>query len=675
MKLSLLILAMLLPSWGIAKSTDNTALLKQVDYAELEKIIHKKLIADVKVTNHVYQLVDGEHTHHAIQGCTKTVKHSHKARKGHYHRYSCRGVRHYTRRAVPVRALQGKAKASSTNVQEQGVDEADLIKTDGRYLYAIQPYGNAGVRIYDTQYKGKQLKQIAAIGFGKNNYATGIYLLAGQKKLIVIGGGSGGRWRSRVQQASITTVDISNPKNPKTIKQIFVDGSIKSTRRINNMLYLVLNKGFNFPSTTKTIETSKPLSKAAIENERQKIITEIKNWRLKNQLPVYRQQGKVGTHTVIKNGALYYNPANLDSYGMTAILAVNLATPKTDIKGMGWMGNDYGIDYFSQKALYITSTDYRNIQANSRYPSNAQKTLIHKFSYHNNGFDYRGSGHVLGQFGWQRNSSFRLDEDTRGNLRVVSNNSRADYFRKKKVANPVLKSPVILTTLAEHPHKKELMILDNLPNKRYPKALGKPREQLYGARIFSDYAYFVTFRQTDPLYVVDLRQPRHLKMVGELLIPGFSEYLHPLGKGLLLGVGKDAETLKNGFTQTKGIKLSLFDIRNPRQPKEIHKTVIGGDWSQSEATRNHHAFTYLKLNNRITRVAIPIQAYNSKPPYQSEKALYRFEIDRIQRKIKNLGHMKALNNKRWSPNDRSIMIGDRLYYYHNGQFTAGKWKD
>ncbi len=235
---------------------------------------------------------------------------------------------------------------------------------------------------------------------------------------------------------------------------------------------------------------------------------------------------------------------------------------------------------------------------------------------------------------------------------------------------------MILTTLAEHPHKKELIIQDTLPNKRYPKPLGKRNEQLYGARLFSDYAYFVTFKRTDPLYVVDMRQPRHLKLIGELEIPGFSEYLHPINNGLLLGIGKNVDTLENGRTNVKGVKLSLFDIRNPRQPKEVHKIIIGADWGHSDVTDSHHAFTYLQLNNRITRVAIPINADDPNNNSITGKALYRFEIDTIQRKIKNLGSMNALNrNWSWGWNDRSIMIGDRLYYYHNGLFTMGQWKD
>ena len=675
MKKYFLILILLLPTLGLAKMADDTGLLKHVNQAALEKIIHQKLIDDVKVVNSVYQVIDGMHSHRAIPGCTKQIRHKHKARKNHYHKYSCLYARRYMARRAAPRAA--KAKASSTNVQEQGVDEADYVKTDGRYLYAVQPYSNGGIRIYDTQYKGKQLKQLGAIGFGKNTMVSGIYLSASQKQLIAITQTNNYYRYRRVNggKIGVITVDIRQPNKPKIISRVLIDGSLDSSRRINNMLYLVSKKGLNLPSTYKSIESSKPLPKAVMAKHRQNLIAEIKKWRIKDHLPKYRIQGKGGAHVVIKDDDLYYNPKNPSAYSLTSIVAINLAKKMPKIKGLGWLGNDYGIDYFSKKALYISSADYGNFNKNSRYPSRVVKTLIHKFAYHNTGFDYRGSGYVLGQFGWRRNSTFQLDEDKKGNLRVVTNNPQASVYRKKNAADPVLKSPVVLTSLAENPHKKALMILDNLPNKRYPKALGKPREQLYGARLFEDYAYFVTFRRTDPLYVVDMRNPQHLKLSGELVIPGFSDYLHPLGKGLLLGVGKDAVANKGAWVQTKGIKLSLFDIRNPRQPKEINKVIIGKEWSQSEATDNHHAFTYLQYNDRITRVAIPIDAYDPNNPHIYSKGLYRFEIDRYKKKITNLGKMKALNNQSWSWNDRSIMIGERLYYYHNGHFTVGNWKD
>ncbi len=294
----------------------------------------------------MYKLTKGMHLHRPTR-CTKAIRHIHKAKKEHQHRYSCGGSMRY--------AGHRAAKASSTNVQEEGVDEADLVKTDGRYLYAAQTNTASGIRIYDTQYNGKPLKQISAIGFGRGHYVTGIYLLAKQKKLVVIGVSPSRQRRKSIfgYESNVAIVDISNPAKPKMIEQVFINSSISSTRRINNMLYLVLHKSIRLPATTKRMETSKPLSKGVIEKKRQHIIATIKKWRIEDQLPIYQFHGKAKKHALINKGNLYYNPASLGIY-TSAIMAINITTPKMSIKGMGWLGSSHGINYFSKKALYIT---------------------------------------------------------------------------------------------------------------------------------------------------------------------------------------------------------------------------------------------------------------------------------------------------------------------------------
>jgi hypothetical protein len=258
---------------------------------------------------------------------------------------------------------------------------------------------------------------------------------------------------------------------------------------------------------------------------------------------------------------------------------------------------------------------------------------------------------------------------------VVTHNWNQDKDGK----DPAVRSPVVLTALAEHPQHKQLVTLSRLPNKKSPKALGKPGEQLYGARLFDDYAYFVTFERTDPLYVVDLRNPRDLKVTGELIIPGFSDYLHPLGDGLLVGVGKEAGE-EDGRVLQQGLKLSLFDVRNPRQPAEVDKLVIGEGGTDSPANRDHHAFTSLAMRGTaITRIALPVALVESDTAGNPKNGLHRFEVDRNKRQIRHLGVMQAVGNNRdwwmsWDSGDRSIIIDDRVYFYHDGQFRAGRWE-
>ena len=661
---------------------DKEGLLQRFSHEQVEKRIHDHLIKQIKINNILPYTANETHYHWPCHSrrAHKHVgarSHQHSFGKCNYQQYRNRGrpapVRRMAapRRAAPRRAAPAKPQASSTNLQEQGVDEADFVKTDGRFLYAIENANNtAAIRIYDTQQAGQQVKQISAIGFGRGMRLTGIYLLEKQQQLVVVGSSYQHQVRNkRTGGTSIMIVDISNKMKPRTLRHTQLEGTPKTTRRIGNKLYLVLNSyGFALPSTRKSIATDKPLTPAQLKQEKDSLADNIKAWTVAEKIPHYRTVGKPGVHSLIESGNFFVNPNDVTNWGFTTILAIDLTVKDFRFKSMGWFGVTWGSAvYASQKALYITSSYYgrRNEKLNKvRFPADLSNRLIHKFAFDKGGFDYRGSGAVLGLFNWSNLSSFQLDEDKNGVLRVVTSNGG----RTRKSNDPATHSPVVLTALAEHPRNKQLVTLSRLPNKNSPKALGKPNERLYASRMFEDYAYFVTFRRTDPLYVVDLRNPRNMKVTGELVIPGFSDYLHPLGEGLLLGVGKES-----------GLKLSLFDIRNPNKPSEIHKIILGSSGTDSPANRNHHAFTSLAMRGtNTTRVALPVSLIESNGRYIQKDGLHRFEVDRKKRRIKHLGAMKPLGGKSsrwsWNSNDRSIIIGDKLYYYRNGHFWQGDWK-
>lgn len=686
---SLFIVFCFFPALSFAEAVgDNNGLLQQLTHKQVNQRIHQQLIDQIKIDNPQPYTANESHDHPAVWGCTKAVTHSHVGSRQHQHNYgNCNRRFHGSPSPVPMAAPKPAAKAapqsSSTNVQEQGVDEADYVKTDGRYLYAIENANNrAAIRIYDTQHQGDQLKQVSAIGFGNDMQLNGIYLLAKQQKLVVVGSSYQNKVRNNGRgwsnNSSVIIVDIRNKSRPRTLRHTRLEGSVKTTRRVEDKLYLVLNSySFSFPSTYKYLETRKPLTTTEKATVRQEMADEIKAWTISDQIPYYRTPGKPGAHALIKSGNFFLNPHDLTNWSLTTILAVDLNAADFRFQSMGWFGGGWGTTvYASQKALYITSGYYSGSEEHlnkTRFPTDIGNRLIHKFAFSGKGFDYRGSGAVLGNFKWTELSSFQLDEDQKGNLRVVTYNGRTS----KKSKDPATQSPVVLTAMAEHPTKKQLITLSRLPNKSSPKPLGKPGEQLYGARLFEDYAYFVTFKRTDPLYVVDLRNPRNLKVTGELIIPGFSDYLHPLGDGLLLGVGKEAKDDGGNWALLQGLKLSLFDVRNPHKPTEIHKITVGKRGTDSPANRDHHAFTSLAMRGtNITRVALPISLVEDPDNYQAKDGLHRFEVDRKQRRIKHLGAMKPLNgNAKWSwySNDRSIIIGDKLYYYHDGHFWQGDW--
>jgi hypothetical protein len=175
-----------------------------------------------------------------------------------------------------------------------------------------------------------------------------------------------------------------------------------------------------------------------------------------------------------------------------------------------------------------------------------------------------------------------------------------------------------------------------IPSMFQPDPIGKPGEFLYSTRFMGDRLYAVTFKNIDPLYVVDLSNASAPRVAGALEMPGFATYLHPLENGLLLGFGKEAIPATNtgdgNFAWYQGLMLALYDVSNPAAPREIQRASLGKRGSDSIALRDHHAFTTLKVNNS-TIVTFPAKVHdgaaNSSPSYSypwSYSGAIRYEI-------------------------------------------------
>ncbi|MCK5811250.1 MAG: beta-propeller domain-containing protein, partial [Cocleimonas sp.] len=276
---------------------DKEGYLKQVSSQQLDSQIHDYLIEKIKIENPQPYTDKEIHSHPAIWRCTKAVKHKHHGARNHSHTHNCpniyrreRGLPMPVRRAPRAMAKRAaKPQASSTNVQEKGVDEADFVKTDGRYLFAISNNNYAqraaGVRIFDTQSGSKQPRQISAIGFHKNMRVEGMYLMPHSHKLIIIGNSYRKPLRNKYSRWSGTThvisVDIRNKAKPSVLKHVQMEGHSKTTRRIGNQLYLVLSGGrVSFPETYKVLETPKKMTEAEYRKVKQEMIAEIKKWSI-----------------------------------------------------------------------------------------------------------------------------------------------------------------------------------------------------------------------------------------------------------------------------------------------------------------------------------------------------------------------------------------------------------
>lgn len=594
-------------------------------------------------------------------------------------------------------SLKSGLDYSQTNVQEQGVDEADILKTDGRYIYAIgapheQSFQKNSLRIMQVSQQGKNLREVKRLQTAQNIHLNDLYLASAQQRLVSLGNIY--QYNTPIatpihrsllpvwytaQQTKLNYWNIRQPSQAKTSLDVTLDGQVKASRRIGNTLYLVMQ---NYPELRGGGWHPYASEKQQQAENRQRL----EKMQLSDLLPGYRI-GKGKRQALVNPNNCYIQPNDKQESGyqrneIVSIVAVDLSANNFRFQSSCFVGHTEAL-YASPQALYLATTDYKYNQAQG----SRSHTGIHKFAFQGDRVQYRGSASIAGNLGWKAEQRpFRFSEHN-GYLRVLTYN---DSFRdpSREVTENYGSSPAILSILQEG-GKNGLRLVSQLPNRQRPKHLGKPNEQLYATRFIGDRAYLVTFRSTDPLYVLDLGNPRDPSILGELEIPGFSDYLHPVGKHLLLGIGKDAIPDPKGDNRgawTQGVKLSLFDISNPRQMREVDTVHLGKRGSDTAALHNHHAVSVLDKGNKL-RLALPVKLHASQnqhmkgQPWEfydhTHTGLYRFEIDKQASRFKQLPALISEQGPHayWNypDKDRSVLIGEYVHYLHNGKFYSQHW--
>lgn len=613
--------------------------------------------------------------------------------------------------AAPAPAAAPKAMAagnysgpafSTTNLQERGVDEADLIKTDGRHIYAIgapnnQSYQNNSLRIMQINAGGKNLQEVKRLTLPEGSNLQNLYLAGKQRRLVALGDTyqpmpmpmAARRppgmpyFMPMPQQTELRYIDVRQPEQASASLHVKLDGSLNASRRVGDTLYLVMQ---SYPNLDTNGWQPRPASPEATAQQTRQMLAKLS---VQDFLPSYRTaDGK--SAPLVKAEDCYIQrqqpaaaPENYRYQGnsIVSVVAVDLNSPGFNFKSRCYVGNAETL-YASPQALYLATTDYQYNQVQGARTN----TNIHKFAFSGADIAYRGSGSVPGHLSGQE-ASFRFSEQD-GYLRVITDN---DTFTDPSmaIAVPYGKSPAILSILKEG-GKDGLQQVAQLPNRQRPQHIGKPEERLYASRFVGDQAYLVTFQSTDPLYVLDLSNPRDPYVAGELQIPGFSDYLHPVGEHLLLGIGKDAIPDSNGDFRGawyQGMKLSLIDTSKPGQLQEVDKLILGKRGTDSAALHDHHAVTVLPDGNARLRVALPIKLHDTKTAgmqmhpsdyyAHTQTGLYRFEVDKAAKKIRMLTPLVTERGREeywmYPQNDRSVLIGDYVHYFHNGNFWSQAW--
>ena len=503
---------------------------------------------------------------------------------------------------------------SSTNLQELGVDEADVLKTDGRFVYALQN-GQAQqmphrVRILGRLEDGMDLHEVASIEIGEGAEAVvGMYLLTdrGQSRpdlLITILGGEPfyyfpTLWFAPIPWLDTTTEiffhDISDPSQPRLLTQISVDGTAIETRRIGESLFLVsrYQPVANDSMDPATTELEALLPAIRINDQAGAPLVDPANTLLPPQPPGFR----------------YTDLVTISRFDLTGLDGL----PKTQT----FVGLSEAV-YVSLNNVFISSSRYgQSVDPGFGGLSYGGELLtdIHQFSLADNDLVYAGSGVVEGYLSHGGTSPSFSFSEFEGHLRVVTTSGGMwSGFGPGNHRVSVLK-------LADE--TEVLKVVGFLPNSQRPEPLGKPGELLYGLRFLGERLYAVTFKSIDPLYVVDLSQPSDPMIRGQIEISGFSDYLHPLPNNLLLGFGKEAipdDGFGDGnFAWYQGLQLSLFDTTDPNQPRLLRRIDLGRRGSESSLLQDHHAFAYLPADietGRSARIAIPVVVHDVDEPSQ-----------------------------------------------------------
>jgi Beta propeller domain len=362
---------------------------------------------------------------------------------------------------------------------------------------------------------------------------------------------------------------------------------------------------------------------------------------------------------------------------ITTITTIDLGAPGFNQTSRCFLGGTEAV-YVAPNSVYLSTSRYPQIkydaqQARWIYPDvNEFRTDIHKFAIENNTVSYRASGDVVGHLGWSpERNSYRLSEYN-NDLRIVTFTGitgwgSPDDATKSNAPSP---SPATLTILRETTDGK-LGAVASLPNAKRPQPIGLPNEQVYGVRFVGDRGYVVTFRRTDPLYILDLSNPADPAQAGEIKITGFSDYLFPMANGLLLGVGKEADP--SGFVQ--GVKVSLFDVKSASQPRIIDSLTFGGTGSYSGLDFSSHGISMLSVGN-TQRIALPLLLTElGSQNYQIvAHHLQKLEVNEQAGTLRVLDKVGApTGSYDITYYDRALHIGEQVYYYSNGMINFANW--
>lgn len=490
--------------------------------------------------------------------------------------------------AVSERAAEGSADqaasqpvvsestdVSTTNLQVEGVDEPDILKTDGDYLYyysqrlhkllVIRSPLDRQTALIDLE----EVDVVTEIMIPESFHALELYLQDDQLVLV------GQRWRQhnvqpgfldRNSRTDLIVYDIADIDAPKLVKFSDLDGQYHDSRMIGDTLYVVSQLHVNWYRPLRGVEDIDQFRLDEADLALPKVIDiaytqdeQAQNLQIGERTFPYR----VRTQTLPCDQVQYVLPTaeSIERYGMhpsfSIVRAIDVSRPDRQIETTAAFGSTQTI-HVSQQGLYLTSPMY--VPYAFACPANAgcllpwyrsgQHTLVHKFELADRlQVDYVDSTIVDGL----PLSQYSMSEDAAGRFRILTKQ----------------RDPQLATHL--------FVLEDDLSLEGMLRNI-EPGEEFKASRYMGDKLYLVTFERTDPLFVIDLEDPSRPKIIGELVIPGYSTYLHPYaplaaGKQYLIGIGYDTAENERGGTITDGVKIDLYEVDYTSEDAQGHVSV------------------------------------------------------------------------------------------------------
>lgn len=514
----------------------------------------------------------------------------------------------------------GGAEYGKTNQQEESVEEADIIKNDGRYLYRVF-YGSTGesrgyrdhyaVRIIDTE---GGLKEVSLVGDFES--VENIYVW--KDKLVVIEPGwaemendtvsEDGPWGGGYSYCKIHVYDISDRARPKEYHTFTVKGNYMDSRISDGYLYFFTSCDTQRPDREETLRAYVPMLDGK-PMDADKIA-----------LP----EGNEAT-----------------SYLVMASVDMEHPDKFTDSHALVTAADRF---YVSQNNIYMADTRYLSY---GKEGLQTDSTVIFRYSYKDGMMKKEAQGTVKGTL----RDDMAMNE-YQNHLRVVTT---VESYGVTKVIDDITGELIGFDDVDSRTTNSLYVLNEALETVGMVEDLA-PGERVYSARVMGNTGYFVTFRETDPLFSVDLSDPEDPKILGELKISGFSEYLHFYADNLLLGIGMEADE-ETGETQC--LKLSMFDISNPRDVKEKSKLELE-EFEESDALYNYKAVLIDTKKNLFGFNAYSYEEYD-KPMY----LLFKFE-DGEFRKIMEIPCGDSLG---YGYDVRGTYIGERFFLTGSGRLV------